>query len=179
MLTAILGLTPTVHLQIHPSPTSLDQHPPAFITKHPYPHPSLGHSRTTLTSVLPVPIATATATTTTVLCSTNARALSLSLSLSSLSRRNGPIAESSPPTFTMPMCGGTKSVQRKLVLLYVCFMRGSLFVWATRRQCDGTWLTDFRQRRRRMRQDFVAERFYKRVGPNLPALSIIAALTFV
>ena len=81
MLTAILGLTPTVHLQIHPSPTSLDQHPPAFITKHPYPHPSLGHSHTTLTSVLPVPIATATATTTTVLCSTNARALSLSLSL--------------------------------------------------------------------------------------------------
>ena len=133
MLTAILGLTPTVHLQIHPSPTSLDQHPPGFITKHPYPHPSLGHSRTTLTSVPPFRLRLQLRLPrSSFVAPTRAR----SLSLSSLSRQNGPIADSSPPTFTMPMCGGTKSVQRKLVLLYVCFMRGGLFIWATRRQCD-------------------------------------------
>ena len=54
----------------------------------------------------------------------------------------------------MPLCGGGKTVHRKLVLLYglATFLHGQFIDW------------NLIQRRWRLRQDLTAQRIYQRVG---------------
>lgn len=69
----------------------------------------------------------------------------------------------------MPLCGGTKSVQRKLVLLYVSHFAGKA-LGCEGEVCDQTRLTSNQQRRWRMRKDIIVERFHTRVRLDLEPL---------
>jgi hypothetical protein len=65
---------------------------------------------------------------TSALLTTNTLAVSPTRAHASLGRQPyKSTAESSLLVFTMPMCGGTKSVQRKLVLLYVLQLKDRAF----------------------------------------------------
>jgi GTPase SAR1 family protein len=62
----------------------------------------------------------------------------------------------------MPLCGGTKSVQRKLVLLFVSLLAGEALGYQAE-LCDRTGLTSNQQRRWRMWKDVTVERLHTRV----------------